>query len=324
MARALSDVSRTLSHMAKGFFTQGIAVLFDRAPNLDEITAAIGVPVKKRMDAFETWAMSGPCVIVEHDAKLNGYVSLDVVDRPWPDHMGDPKNESMIFGAWSMGHFGPLAYPQGLERAWQHAYHHRSSPRDVVARHQAFVRVRLSYVFGAGENAPVIPKGVDPTHELARVFALGRSLLNVEGASLLFVPGADLLFTAMQIDERVADARGGKRLPIDLYSNVRLFRLDGLADGWTMMDTTGLEALDRTDLEVCFDPKTNPDDIARLLRNVSLYVAEKGDVFQDGHTIDGPGGRWVARNLEESLAPGPRPVVRFTREGARLPDALTK
>lgn len=322
MVRALRVPSRTLCHMAKGFFTQGITVLFDRAPTLDAITAAIGVPVKKRLDAFETWAMSGPCVIVEHDAERNGYVSIDVVDRPWPDSMGDPKNESTIFAAWTMGHFGPLAYPQGLERAWQHAYHHPSSPRDVVARHLAFVRVRLSYVFGGGENAPVIPEGVDPVAELARVFSLGRSLLNLDGASLLFVPGADLLFDATQIDERLDDARAAKRLPIDLYSNVRIFRLDGLADGWSMMDTTGLQALDRTDLEVCFDRATNPDHIARLLRNVSLYVAEKGDVFQEGHTIDGPGGRWVARHIDESLAPAPRPVVRFTREGASLPDAL--
>ncbi|MBN8614752.1 MAG: DUF4261 domain-containing protein [Deltaproteobacteria bacterium] len=310
--------------MAKGFFTQGIAVLFDRTPNLDEITAAIGVPVKKRMDAFETWAMSGPCVIVEHDAALNGYVSVDVVDRPWPDPMGDPKNEPMIFGAWSMGHFGPLTYPQSLERAWQHAYHHRESPREVVARHHAFVRVRLSYVFGAKEDAPVIPEGVDPRAELARVFALGRSLLGVEGASLLFVPGADLLFTRPQIDARLADARAGQRLPIDLYSNVRMFRLDGLADGWTMMDTTGLEALDRTDLEVCFDRTVQPAEIASFLRNLSLYVANRGDVFEDGHTIDGPGGRWVARHIEKSLALAPRPVVRFTREGAPLPDALSK
>lgn len=308
--------------MAKGFYTQGVAVLFDRAPSLDAITAALGVPVKKRLDAFEDWAMSGPCVIVEHDAKRNGYVSIDVVDRPWPDAMGDPKSETSVFAAWSMGHFGPLAYPQSLERAWQHAYHFERSPRDVVARHRAFVRVRLSYIFGAREDARLIPDGVEPTAELARVFGLARSLLGVEGASLLFAPGADLLFTAAQVDERLADARAGKRLPIDLYTNVRMFRLDGLADGWTLMDTTGLEALDRTDLEVCFDRSASPEAIARLLRNLSLYVAQKGDVFRDGHTVDGPGGRWVARALDESLAAGPRRVVRFTREGARLPEAL--
>jgi hypothetical protein len=310
--------------MAKGFFTQGIVVLFDRAPTLDAIVGVLGAPVKKRIDDAPSWALSGPSVIVEHDAARNGYVAVDVVDRAWPDDMGNPTTSPDVFAAWSMGHFGPQAYPGGLERAWQHAYHHERSPRGLVERHRAFVRVRLSYVFGAREDAPVIPKGVEPARELERVFALGRAILRAPHASLLYVPGADLVFDAAQIDERLEDARRGARLPIDLYSNVRLFRLDGLADGWTMMDTTGLAQLDRRDFEACFDASIEPAHVAGFLRDLSLHVATRGDVFGDGHTVDGPGGRWRARQLEESLAPGPRRVVRFTRDGARLPPALAK
>ncbi|MDJ0847938.1 MAG: hypothetical protein QNK04_06055 [Myxococcota bacterium] len=36
--------------------------------------------------------------------------------------MGDPQREPLLMGAWSMGHFGPFAYPGGLERAAQQCW----------------------------------------------------------------------------------------------------------------------------------------------------------------------------------------------------------
>src|SRR5213595_2300860 len=104
--------------MAKGFFTQGAAVLLSRAPTLDEIERLLhSFRIVRRDDEGGKPDLSGPSVILAFRPEVNGYVSVDLQSRPWPDHMGDPKSDPMLFGAWSMGHFGPLAFPGSLERA---------------------------------------------------------------------------------------------------------------------------------------------------------------------------------------------------------------
>jgi hypothetical protein len=49
-------------------------------------------------------------------------MAIDTVDRPWPDDMGDPKENAEVFAAWSMGHFGPYTYPGGLQRLMGQGY----------------------------------------------------------------------------------------------------------------------------------------------------------------------------------------------------------
>ena len=86
--------------MGKGFFTQGIAVLFERPPSLDAIASAIATPVVRRIDERSGW-MSGPSLLVAHRPEVNGYVTIDAVDEPWPDGMGSPGEAPDQFGAWS-------------------------------------------------------------------------------------------------------------------------------------------------------------------------------------------------------------------------------
>ena len=63
---------------------------------------------------------------------------------------------------------------------------------------------------------------------------------------------------------------------------------------------------------VFHETASNPNEVARFLRTLSLYVAGKGDVFEDGHTTDGPGGaRWRAMRSDEAVADPPRSTVRF-------------
>lgn len=64
--------------------------------------------------------------------------------------MGDAKSDPMTFGAWSMGYFGPFAYPGGLTRAIQQPWGWAAA-RDVAPTHRGFDRIRSSYV-GPGEN----------------------------------------------------------------------------------------------------------------------------------------------------------------------------
>jgi hypothetical protein len=97
----------------KGFYTQGFAILLDNEVPLDRIVDAISDEFKvvKRIDKSSDWAISGPAITIEYQKEINGYISADVVNATWPDGMGDPQKESMIFGAWAMGHFGPFTYP---------------------------------------------------------------------------------------------------------------------------------------------------------------------------------------------------------------------
>src|SRR5690606_37091459 len=142
--------------MAKGFFTQGVAVLFEKAPSRAALREALepAFEIAREDDGGDGWAQGADGLIVTYRPDVNGYVNVDVVHRPWPDHMGDPTKEPELFGAWTFGHFGPFAFPGNLERAaeqnltWEHA------GKDVK-KHTAFVRVRLSYIFGAGGDAPV-------------------------------------------------------------------------------------------------------------------------------------------------------------------------
>jgi hypothetical protein len=99
----------------KGFFTQAISILLEKEATLNDIAGCLGeYQVISRCDKTEEWTLRGPDLTLAYRPGVNGYVSVDLVSRRWPDHMGDPKNETMLFGAWSMGHFGPGAYPGNL------------------------------------------------------------------------------------------------------------------------------------------------------------------------------------------------------------------
>ena len=148
--------------MAKGMFTQGVSILLERAVTLDEMeTALAGFDVRGRRDGAGDWAFGGPTLIVAYRPDANGMVAVDVVDRPWPDHMGDPDKEPMVFGAWTMGNFGPFAFPDGLARASQQSWTWPEGPA-VAERHKAFLRIRSSYAFGAGDDDGVLAGGSHP------------------------------------------------------------------------------------------------------------------------------------------------------------------
>jgi hypothetical protein len=67
--------------------------------------------------------------------------------------------------------------------------------------------------------------------------------------------------------------------------NVRLFVVDQ-ESGEFLMDTMGLAAFGFPDLQ-CHFRGLNPEDVAGILINYGYYIFEKGDVIQDGHTIQG-------------------------------------
>ena len=143
--------------MAKGFFTQGVCLLTDGRTAVEDLKSALqehGFEIAKETPAGQNWCFGGHTLVVAFLPEVNGYAAIDLVDQPWPDAMGDPKSDPMTFAGWSMGHFGPFAFPGGLARARQHAWGWQpASP--IAEGHRGFVRIRISYIFGCeGEAHP--------------------------------------------------------------------------------------------------------------------------------------------------------------------------
>lgn len=307
--------------MPKGIFTQSSVVLFKEEIDLSSLKDLLSeFTIFKEIAESEDWAMSGPSLVLEFDKELNGKVVVDIVNRPWPDGMGDPKEEFNVFGAWTMGHFGPHAFPNGLYRSIEQT---RNWNPENVSDHKSFVRVKLSYVLGDNMgDKPIMPDGSDVLEELLFVTDVSLALLEHDKAICYFNPNGETLFKKNDIKESLEYAGGNEVPPIDIWSNIRLY---SLTDDWIIMDTVGAEQFDITDLEVCF-PKDNfnPNEVANFMRSFSIYVFENYVKINDNDTTDGPGNiNWVAKNYEEGLTRPPRNVVRLLPENVEnLPDEL--
>jgi hypothetical protein len=101
------------------------------------------------------------------------------------------------------------------------------------------------------------------------------------------------------------------------YINVRLFRVENRSPGECVMDTLGLAAFGLADLQ-CHFAALDPRAVARVLFNTGAYVFERGDVLEDGDTVEGtvPGSRWRCQH-ETSLVPPERVVVDLHPGAAR-------
>src|SRR5688572_14101907 len=116
----------------KGFWTQGVMVLSEAALTPKSIEKAL-TPYKfkhKPPESKPNWSSGYPTWYVSMRKEVNGIVAVDVVNSPWPDHMGDNKKEMDLFAAWSMGFMGPHTWPDALERARHYA---RATGQDFVA-----------------------------------------------------------------------------------------------------------------------------------------------------------------------------------------------
>ena len=311
----------------KGQITGGTCVLFERPVSADALSNALsGFNVVRRTDGSDHWAFGGPGVSIAFRPEINGYVAVKTTDRPWPDEMGDPATEPMVFGAWSMGHFGPFTYPGSLERAAQHSWGWPEG-KTVANRHTAFVRILASYVFGeVSGDTPIFPAEYDAVGELAFLTDVALAVMAVPGALCYFNPNGESLRSYAGVKASLTFATEQTVPPLDVYCNVRLFNVD---EGWLVMDTVGNGQLglpDLPDLEACVKKNKgyNLQEVDAFLRNTTLYVWRQGEVFRDGDTIDGPGGvRWRARVRKQGLLTPPRRTLRFFPEdGTKPPDVV--
>jgi hypothetical protein len=273
--------------------------------------------IAKRTPPREDWCFGGATAIIPFRPDVNGYAAVDVVNQPWPDSMGDPKLDPMIFGAWSMGHFGPFAYPGGLARARQHSWAWEPG-RDAAASHRGFIRIRTSYVLGGGDDSPVLPPDYDP---LAEMMFLGRAviaLFNAPGVICYFNPNGEVLRDRASFCEVWDACREQEKIPLPLWMNIRFFNL---SDTLGFMDTVGNSQLEIPDVEAIFpQPRYDPGDIDYYLRNVTHYLLDAEREINTGEAIDGPGESelsWTTEVLKEGLIAPPRRVLRLYPNAGR-------
>lgn len=318
---------RSIRGIRKGIYTQGVVVLFEAAPKTQALSRALDqfAVLGERPGSADpdAWAFGGPSVLLDYRPKVNGRVQVDVVDRVWPDHMGDPKSEVTLFGAWTMGHFGPCTYPGALTRAVQHAWNWPDG-RALAGGHKAFVRIRSSYVLGLSEDAILQPDDYDPLDELRFVTRVQRALGSMQGALAAFNPNGELLVSGETLSSALTRDEAGGDLAMEAWTNVRMFRPHELKGQWLLFDTPGLGQLDVTDHEAAI-PFEHPstEHVPGLLLSMAAYDTSHRGVLGPGDTATDLGGvMWRASAAGDSLVAPPRPVLRWHPDGEAPPPAL--
>ncbi len=91
--------------------------------------------------------------------------------------------------------------------------------------------------------------------------------------------------------------------PLSGFINVRFFNVSN-SPGDMVMDTLGLTPFGLTDLQLHFRD-LEPNDAARILFNTAAYLFERGDVIENGHTIQGrqTDERWACRHEDSLIEP---------------------
>jgi len=309
--------------MPKGFFTQSACVLLSRATSLDAIAPLLSeFGTVKRVDNKTTDPnLGGPALILSFRPEVNGYVSVDVRNSRWPDHMGDPKNEFMLFAAWSMGHYGPFTFPGGLRRAKEQLWTWPEG-KEVVERHAALIHISTSYVFGGRQDVPIMPADYNALVEIQFVTRIALALLKHQEALAYFNPNGEVLANEELISKSLAYHEEHRLPPFDIWTNVRVLNPN---NGWMIMDTVGMEQLGRPDLEACFP--SNAYDLRKVssfLRNCSLYLLKKGEVIKQNDTMNGPCDiNWQAHHVKKELSAPPRRLIRwFPLDSSKAPPEM--
>lgn len=299
--------------MPSSFYPQCITVLFDRSLDLAQLKKCFShfEIVGENAAPEQHWSFTGPNISIPYRPDSNGFILLDIVNHVWPDEMGDPDTDSQLFSAWSLGQFGSLCYPGALRRASEQSWTWEAA-KETAYQHKAFVRLRSCYLLDLEDgDTPNVPDDYDAVEELSFLTDLAEQLLKLPGSLCFFSPCGEVLRDLVCLTEDVERMRVENLPPFEVWSNVRIFKMD---DGWVLMDTVGNQQFGQTDFEACFpEEKFDPEEVHLFLRQLTLYQMESPTPINDGDSTDGPAGLlWQAREIAESMVIPPRSVLRWT------------
>ena len=152
----------------------------------------------------------------------------------------------------------------------------------------------------------------DPVRELTALTQVAERILrDAVGPVAWFHPAGEVLAAPQAVIDGLRRVGPAALVgPMDLWVGTRLLQAEG---GLAVVDTVGMGALQRPDLEAVYPAEAHSnEEITSFLRNVCVYLADRGDVLKEGDGMAGPGGGWRVQRLSESLVAPPRAVVRLT------------
>ncbi len=313
--------------MAKGLFTQGMCVLLRRPVSVAKLTEQLSpfeiVGLHESMDDDD----APESLVLNYRPEVGGHMLITPSTGLWPDEMGDPEVTPERFVAWSLGQFGPLAYPGCLQRASEQSWGWEEGSEEIK-EHTAHIRLLISYVLGLedpeederDEEIPLIPDDYDPLDEMKFLTRAVTAVLELPEAICYFNPGGEVLRSESGLREGLNFAWSHDLPPLDMWTNVRLYQA---SESWTLMDTVGNGQFDLPDMEAIYDSdRYEPGEVESLLRNLSLYLLRGEEEVSEGGVADGPGEvGWMAMECNEALADPPRPTIRWVPQDGTQPPA---
>jgi hypothetical protein len=317
----------------KGLFTQAAMVLVSRVPSVDEVKQALllACPIEARSTRGRRhWSEGDSLLVLPFQPEKNGYLLIDIIERRWPDALGDLVDEPEVVAAWAAGHFGPLTYGGCLTQAALQNWKWKAGRR-IQEKHTAFLRIRLTYLLGVpvperGRPLPLIGV-VNPLDELAFLTQVSGALLTLRGALGLLFPAGEALRNAAFVEERLNLHRGGGPPPIEVWTNVR-FQMVDTSGTWAIMDTIGMAQMDLPDLEAAFPQDKHErfaaPEVEAFLLNQSLRLLEDRDAFTNPVVVGGPGDTfWRSSGPVTGFSGPTRKAIRFLpRVSVRPPAPL--
>ena len=314
--------------MDKGLFTQGMCVLLRQPMSIEELETRLkNFELIGRHESLED-DDAPQTLVYQFRPEAGGHLLVTPSSALWPDDMGDPDAAPERFVAWSLGQFGPLAFPGCLQRAMEQSWGWEDAA-SVAQSHTAHVRFLISYVLGNqdpemddDQDQPLVPDDYDPVDEMQFLMRAVAAVLEAPEALCYFNPGGEVLRNETGLRQGLNHAWSHELPPLDMWTNVRLFHG---TDNWSVMDTVGNGQFDLPDLEVIFRTgRYEPTELERFLRNATLYMLTSDEEVEEGDTADGPGDiSWRALDCEDALSDPPRPTIRWIPEDdSEPPDEL--
>jgi len=297
-------------------FSQGVAVLCSQFPNLASLRYLMerhGYTIIKDEEMGEWPEMQGSGITLATDIEDGATCQVDICEFPWPDDMGNTGAPTLLTSAHAMGAFGPFVHPGAFERALESAESQKitSSVRD----HRAFVRFRISgSLLNKPENSEAPPKNVNPTDEHLFLLRVAASLVEMPEALAYFNPNSELLLSLDNLGVILNGAVEHNLFPIEAVCRFRRCETD---EGWSFVDSIGMEQLGRRDHEFAWPGNEPPrqEQMAFLFRLLCYEIGSE-TVMAGGHTTDGPHEKlWRAEEREISCMMPPRKVLHWTLDG---------
>ncbi len=297
-------------------FSQSSYLLLDRPVAIDAVERALAsIPGARRMnrdaDASTGFSwMGGESMIVEMKDPRPRVLTVDAIDRRWPDAMGDPEKEPELFAAWVAGAFGRGVFPGSMERAALFSWHFQEA-KEAVRRHAAFVRVRL---LAAADDE-------DPKEDPIWCARIAAALGGLPGVLAYFNPAGEILASPSSLAESIEHWESTGQLPLHLLANIRMTGVPGHAE-WRVFDIVGLGQFGFPDQEVVARAdRYQMSEVTRFIYSIAHHLFT-GTRFNDRDTADGPSGTVLQAHLDvDSFNPPARMVTRWLLRDGVIPPA---